>query len=656
MMAATTRTLPLRVPPLPSESLESWLETLAHRYRAQWGDLLDAVAHVDSARRGYRLTVCPTDAEVMSIATATGADPDAVRAMTLAHFADRAVAIDAASGLTGYFPWGIVTGSRFCPKCLADTEGRWQLSWRLGWSFICLRHRCLLVDRCPGCHNVQRLLPLYGRNIPQPGLCATILHPPGSRKSRRCATALADIPTAPMRTSHSAVVAQHVINDMIERNIGDFGVYRHAPQPCRDVLGDIRSIARRLLTEPEPRVLEQLVPSDVLTAHREVRFWKRGRGRAPAAQYLGRCAPADAATAAVGVTGALSMLAADDIESACVLLRELLDELRAQGRVSLDWVLAREPLKTPVLKSIERSALEQGMGALREPSYRIATGPTQIPSTHRTTEVDLIHCVPTLLWQAWSLLIAPPQLAQKVVRPTLSAAILLVGSKDPLSHPLEKLRSPLAEARARRAFGDLSHSPYWPNIRAALVRLHDFVADNPPPIDYSRRRILDYRDLLNVEQWLDICKSSGTRLRADCLTTVQFYLYERISCMPGALANYEWSNSMVAAYARQLPRRLTPELEGALHAHAEAFLRAHGIDTEPVDWHPDVRLVDDLELPGADSMQIDTGALHQLIREDDLSLAACAERLRSTVPHLRYILSIDPAPCARRRGSTNCPE
>ncbi|ORW51181.1 hypothetical protein AWC21_00910 [Mycolicibacterium peregrinum] len=175
------------------------------------------------------------------------------------------------------------------------------------------------------------------------------------------------------------------------------------------------------------------------------------------------------------------------------------------------------------------------------------------------------------------------------------------------------------------------------------------MADDPPPIDYTRRRTLDYRDLLDVEQWLDICKSSGTWPRVSRLAGVQFFLYERISGMPGMFANYEWSNKAAATNARRLPRYLTPELDGALHAHAEAFLRSHGIATEPVDWHPDVRLVDDLELPGRQNMEIDSSALHHLIRQEGLSIETCAERLGSTAHHVRYILSIDPAPAISRR-------
>ncbi|MFE1907623.1 TniQ family protein [Streptomyces gardneri] len=50
-------------------------------------------------------------------------------------------------------PAGPVGTGRFpvLPHCLAETGGRWQLAWRLGWSFACTRHHILLADRCPAC-------------------------------------------------------------------------------------------------------------------------------------------------------------------------------------------------------------------------------------------------------------------------------------------------------------------------------------------------------------------------------------------------------------------------------------------------------------------------------------------------------------------------
>jgi hypothetical protein len=52
----------------------------------------------------------------------------------------------------------------------SERQGRWQLHWRLGWSFVCTRHCCLLAHVCPSCARRPRRTP--------PRLCATPSTPP----------------------------------------------------------------------------------------------------------------------------------------------------------------------------------------------------------------------------------------------------------------------------------------------------------------------------------------------------------------------------------------------------------------------------------------------------------------------------------------------
>src|SRR5439155_934739 len=87
-------------------------------------------------------TILLRPAEITAISAATGIAPDIVRAMTLARYDQRAVVIDLATRRVNIRTmWGRGAGSRYCPDCLADTSGRWQIAWRLSWSFACLTHR-----------------------------------------------------------------------------------------------------------------------------------------------------------------------------------------------------------------------------------------------------------------------------------------------------------------------------------------------------------------------------------------------------------------------------------------------------------------------------------------------------------------------------------
>lgn len=43
-------------------------------------------------------------------------------------------------------------GQRYCPLCLReDTQPYFRKRWRLAFSVVCLKHQCLLKDRCPSC-------------------------------------------------------------------------------------------------------------------------------------------------------------------------------------------------------------------------------------------------------------------------------------------------------------------------------------------------------------------------------------------------------------------------------------------------------------------------------------------------------------------------
>ena len=145
------RTLPIRVGPVTGEALDSWLEGLAHRTHSPFGDLLSAVGLDPCRGKGPSSWIVQlTDEEAEGIGLATGVAVEVLESMTLAHYSERGLRIkDGTSGLSRAFPWGRTCGSRFCPSCLKETEGRWQLSWRLGWAFACTKHCCLLADACP---------------------------------------------------------------------------------------------------------------------------------------------------------------------------------------------------------------------------------------------------------------------------------------------------------------------------------------------------------------------------------------------------------------------------------------------------------------------------------------------------------------------------
>ncbi|MFI7121862.1 TniQ family protein [Amycolatopsis sp. NPDC049868] len=159
----------MRVEPVPGEGLDSWLAALSRRLATPARDLLPALGLDITTLRGSTtgLTVVLRDDEATQVAKATGVPVPTLQKMTPAHY-NAVLRTDLSTRrLVTYHAWTRRRGTWFCPLCLTETGGRWQLRWRLGWSFACVRHRCLLVDRCPDCGQIPR--PGAGLLRPQAG-------------------------------------------------------------------------------------------------------------------------------------------------------------------------------------------------------------------------------------------------------------------------------------------------------------------------------------------------------------------------------------------------------------------------------------------------------------------------------------------------------
>ncbi|MHB8695474.1 MAG: TniQ family protein [Solirubrobacteraceae bacterium] len=157
------RTLPLRLAPVQGESLPGYVARYSHTFQFPPGDVLRALGldggsgTVLAARR-YGAWLPPDQLE--RAAVATGIDPATVELMLLSRFAGRAFAQPAGSLNRAFAAAGqghevLIHCSRFCPRCLHE-NGAWLLRWQLGWSFVCVTHRLLLVRRCPSCDTVPK--------------------------------------------------------------------------------------------------------------------------------------------------------------------------------------------------------------------------------------------------------------------------------------------------------------------------------------------------------------------------------------------------------------------------------------------------------------------------------------------------------------------
>ena len=635
----TPRTLPIRVPPLPGEALDSWLEYLSSRLRTTHGDILAAVG-LDQpavhAARAQHTTSLPAGA-AEAISAATGVTAEQVHVMTLARYGIAGGVLS----LGVKFPRSRPRYSRFCPHCLNDDHGRWQLRWRLGYSFACQAHRCLLADACPDCGKAQRDRTFPGELIATPGLCGHRAPDGAGRLARRCSADLRTASTLPLHDDHPTLRAQRIIDTAIDHGTAGFGVYRDHPVPTANFLTDLRALGARALSTTVAAHLAELSPADLHTAYRATST----RGR-PAARPL-------AILTAVALTAAVTVLGEDNTDDAAARLTRL-EKLTQQNGASLDWPCAGWARGTSAaVTALRLRARAPRLTPLIQLRYRIGTPRPALPELDTADSTTLAARLPATLWAPWAVRLRPPQLDPARLAVSLSAALLMVNSriKAPAAHQL--LGSAAPWRTTTHHLRALAQNGYWPDTRTALIRLADHLHHHDVPINYQRRRSLDYTSLLPQDTWtaictdLDIRPGGGERLRL-----MRCQLYTTISGNP--LDQALWlrdTNEFRSAYFRY-PVLLTPALRAALDEYAATFLHDKGID-EPLTWQPPLELVADLNLPGADPDRLSVAAIHRRIRHGQ-SLSAVAEHLNTTADAVRYALTVHPAP-THQRGPTARP-
>src|SRR5574337_1204912 len=349
--------------------------------------------------------------------------------MTLSHYDGRAAAvIKTPNRLDTTFPWGPRPGSRYCPHCPAESGGRWQLVWRLGWTFACLKHSCLLADACPACGVRPRIGQLPGDLIPRPGHCAA----PADNRTTRAERCGAELTIAEVLTfahdDHRVLRAQRRINDIITADVVNNGVYAHDPQQPAKVLADIRAIAVKALTYAGLPELKPIIGNELLTAY-QLDHPQLPSPRAPSAsKKLAIQVPEAASLTAAGTITALQCLDQKDVQDAGDSLRWLITSIRQRRAQTWTTKLLWDG---GLPNAVQLAALGPNLNPSDQLRYRTISSRPAVP-TRRLLYLTEIKKLPTSLWQNIALRLAIPGSHLRQLRPALSVAVLLVDTKTPI--------------------------------------------------------------------------------------------------------------------------------------------------------------------------------------------------------------------------------
>lgn len=332
------RILPIRVAPVAGEALDSWFEAVAHRYAVPFVDVLSAHGITRNHRwPGWWLSL-PTE-DIDHIAATAGVDPELVRAMTVEryHRCDARRRDEQRHRVDGAL-WVRRGNSRFCPDCLRETGGRWQLAWRLTWSFACIEHGCLLADRCPDCDSAQRCRAAHARDIPPPGhQCRGVALP-----TLACTADLRRTDVLSRCEAQSVLDAQRAVDDLLDDRPLHLAIYGGASPECRRMLRDVKLLTQWIFTSVGQIEIDRHLPADIGAAvaqHRRSTGWPHG--------VAWRSAPTmpSALDAAVGVVIALKMLAVKSVSAATAMFEQVMASSRTgpcRGPISCQAGLSPE--------------------------------------------------------------------------------------------------------------------------------------------------------------------------------------------------------------------------------------------------------------------------------------------------------------------------
>ncbi|MEU8830249.1 TniQ family protein [Streptomyces sp900116325] len=654
-MTAVPRTLPLRLLPMPGEALDSWLEALARRMNTPLGGVLSHFGFPTRGRSGNHLrdippdwTIALRDHETAAIAHATGLTPAMITAMTLAFYNQRALSIDVdRRHVNRRVLWGRGRGSRFCPDCLTTSGGRWQMAWRLGWAFACPLHHRLLADNCPNCDQVQRERPRSGKAVPPPSICGNLRAHPDGPPTGGCGFDLTQTRTLLLPAGHPALRAQQRLLEIIESGTAAFGVYSTTPQPALSALADIRAVGGRILADLPADALTDVAPPELTSLHLSPDPTSRLASRA--ADRPGFMAPPRAVSTAVAVTVALRVLEQPDLHQAGALLRDLLEAMREDlWQISTTSIDSWGRGLSPTLNAVHLAALAPSLRPSEQLRHRTATATPSRPHLTETQVTKRARKIPSTFWPSWTVRLTPAKgVYPRVLAPVLASTLLITSSKTTLDDAARHLGAITEGIDISRVLQLLHDHPNWPDITTALTRLADHIDAHDIPINYQRRRRLDYTGLLPHEQWIEICRRTGTppgHWRREQI--IRCRLFHRISGLPPEAAP-GYAAARQAEFRAEAARAAalrTPELVRELDQAAREFLARHRIRHEPVTWQPPTTLLDGLNLPGPEPARIDIPHLHQLIRQQGTTVNQAAEAFGTSIEAIRLVLDEHPAP------------
>ncbi|MBD7919905.1 TniQ family protein [Cellulomonas sp. Sa3CUA2] len=455
----------------PDEQLNAWLARAAHRYGVHPRALLEECGVRITPQAQARLPELLLGEPGERVATALGMQP-----LHLVEFRSP-VATALAGTRTRYrseflkaSPRRTSAGSRWCPLCLSD-DGVWRDSWTDPWHLDCAVHGVRLGDRCAGCYTKPFAEPAWLTSTDEPHLCPSFVTGTDSygRYRHGCHVDLRTMPTGPAPTG--GLEAQAYLFDL--------ALLAHA--------------------EPTSLVLACGVEGEAETVI-EAAFEMAG---ALTAGRLGKDFEGDAELERYARNVAATVLRQPDAAHAYALAIKHGalggdDELIPMGpRASV-----RARPRNPLLTAVRLRDLHERVSLGYELRFRLGSERPRYPDDWNTSDRTLqeidrrpalpMAWIPQQIWSGALAFDAPDDFGidSPTGRTFASIALARYGTTRPWAVIATNLGLPAHSAPAyHRHWKRIHDSGRWPEYLRAVDGLFNRLHEEPPPIDYERRRL-----------------------------------------------------------------------------------------------------------------------------------------------------------------------
>lgn len=597
------RRIPIRFPPLADEALDSWFAAYAARLHLPMNVAAEALGLAPTfllqPPAVMAMGHCPPDPGPLAFAAGLPAAEIGNLWKPLGRY-DRV--------MRGGRPWLMrllrpLRWSRYCPRCLTESGGRWHVSWRLPWMTACPRHRVFLLSKCPRCGlQVRRRRFLVTRELPQTTACTNTT--PVGWDGARCEMDLSST-ACPYPVPARVLELQQRLCHVLKPGLDDeefLGIVHQlvdlATIACSGV--DPRRMGPEILAKPEA-LAATLVNADQIL-------------RDPTERRLSELATADVRERPIPLPPHLQT-ASRGLASRVLTIRD--PHLRPTDR--LRW-------RTTTVG--------------RRPAGNTAKGSTRA------------RCAPLALWPDWGVRLQPRVGSRFDEFRTVAAGCLrLPGSTAPLARLLEEQEMNFASIMST-TLQEIANSANGTAVLRVLTELSDRLDLEGGPIDYRRRREIASRAiLLTGPEWDQMCLDAGAHVGgARKLWFARLWIWEtmtagRIDQAPREIRATDNHTRSIYNYQFTLGLR-APEVR-LLRTRARKILDDNGCDDEPISWSPPVEWVDLQGVPCPDPFSLDSSHIIRQLR-DGVAPSDLAERLGTTIAHIRLLGRANPPEPKRR--------